>query len=112
MKKLIVFLVLSGCATQGPTNSQLALWAYFSSLCGQNANYDNIENLLRTNAALRGCVTMHAIKADAAYRAGQTYRPNPIEASGNVLLESASGSKQQTCDTKPALGGGFTTTCY
>ena len=112
MKKLLVVLCLVGCSTPPrPTDGQLAMWAYWASLCGKTSDYWTIEHLLKTDAVLRGCVTSHAIKADAAYRAGREHRPNAVEASGWVLMESAK-SRQQNCDSKPALGGGWTTTCY
>lgn len=113
MRKLLVLLVLAGCATEpsSPTDGQLAMWAYWASLCGTKTDYSNIEDALRTDAVLRGCVTTYALRADAAYRAGQTYQPNALEASGQVLMESGR-SRQQRCDTTPTYGGGSTTTCY
>lgn len=87
MRKLLVVLLLSGCAQPQPTESQRALIAYWRTLC---------EKQGAAGQALEGCVMSHAMKFNADYRRTRT---------GDLI-------PQTNCTSQPDGLGGYRTLCY
>ena len=113
MRKLVFLVLLAGCATQPrqPTQAQLAMWSYWSTLCGRPANAENVVYQLQADAALRGCVITHAMQATAAYNA--TQGPTVLEGLGSVYLEAGRGGRGVTnCTSLQDHTGAWITSCY
>lgn len=112
MRKTVLVLLLIGCASEprGPTDAHKAMWSYWAGLCGQKADAYNIEYLLRTDAALRGCVTMYAVQADAMY--GRSATSEALTEFGTGLQNAAKVPSGSSCTSRPDGLGGIRTSCY
>lgn len=105
MKRLIVVLLLSGCATQQePTEAQIALLSYYADVCKKQGI--DVED----QPTLKGCILRnYQIDVASGIYGHQNNLGDVVQGLGSVY--SSAGVRQTQCDTQPNYLGGFSTIC-
>lgn len=105
MKKLLVVILLSGCAVQQePTEAQLAILSYYADMCKrQGVDVDD-------QLTMKGCILRnYQIDVASGIYGRQNNLGDVMQGFGSVY--SAGAVRQTQCDSRPDYLGGFTTTC-
>lgn len=106
MKKLILLVLLAGCAQQPPqpSEAQLALLSYYADMCKrQGVNVDD-------EATLKGCILRnYQIDVASGIYGHQNNLGDVVQGLGSVY--SAGAIRQTQCESRPDYLGGFVTTC-